>query len=300
MEKTGAENLNVLYAQIRKGGHVTGEFSRTPKKTRLNTMSVSKSVLSAGVGIAMGEGLLSIDESICEAFPEYVPQNTSPCLSALRVRHLLTMTTGLSKPLFFADDPERYTVKDWIRYFFNADFTYPPGQRFLYSNFNTYILSCLIERRTKENLLEYLRDRLFEPLGIGNPDWTLCPLGHVHAANGLYLTIDELGNFGEMLLHRGAYGGRQIVPAPYLRDATVKQVDNVPLEEVGSNYQTFGYGYQFWMTPLANTFICNGNYGQYCLVMPEKDTVISVMSFEGARYKRIRDILIDVAAELRD
>jgi CubicO group peptidase (beta-lactamase class C family) len=101
-----------------------------------------------------------------------------------------------------------------------------------------------------------------------------------------------------MLLHQGSYGGRQLVPASYLREATVKQVDNVPPEEVGNNYQTYGYGYFFWMTPLANTFICNGNYGHYCLVMPKKDTVISVMSFEGARYKRIRDILIDVAAGL--
>lgn len=295
---TQAEGLHVLYAQLRQGGQMIEEYRRTPHKARLNVYSISKCVVSAGIGIAMDEGLLSLDEPICEAFSEYVPPSASSNLLDLRVRDLLTMTTGLAEPLFFGDDPERYTVKNWIAHFFNAEFTYKPGERFLYSNFNTYILSCMVERRAKQNLLEYLRFRLFEPLGIGNPDWTLCPAGHVHAANGLYLTIDELGNFGEMLLHYGEYKGKQLVPETYLRNATVKQTDNVLPSQVGEHYQTYGYGYHFWMTPIPDTFICNGNYGQFCLVMPKKDTVISVMSFEGNNYKRIRDILVDYAIQL--
>jgi CubicO group peptidase (beta-lactamase class C family) len=297
IERVQRENLNVCYAQMRVGGTITGEFSRFPQKTRMHLMSVSKSVVSAGVGIALGEGLIRLDENICEAFPEYVPQNPSPNLQKLRLRDLLTMTSGLASPLFFADDPERYRVKDWISHFFSADFAYPPGERFLYSNFCTYITSCLVERRAKQSLLEYLRGRLFEPLGIGNPDWWFCPMGHTVAANGLFMTIDELANFGEMLRNEGAFGGRQIVPASYLKEAVTKQTENVPPEQIGGNYQTYGYGYFFWMTPLRGAFICNGNYGQYCLVMPEKETVISVLSLEGNGYKKIRDILIDTVKE---
>jgi CubicO group peptidase (beta-lactamase class C family) len=297
VQQTQAAHLNVLYVQVRRGGKITGEFSRNPKKTRLHTMSISKSVLSAGMGIAIGEGLLTPDDSVCEAFPEYIPPTASPLMRSLRVRDLLTMTTGLKSPLFFADDPERYTVKDWIAHFFNAEFSYPPGQQFLYTNFAAYIAACMIERRAKQNLLEYLRYRLFEPLEIGNPDWLSCPRGHTVAANGLFLTIDELANFGEMLRGEGEFKGTRIVPASYLREATQKQVDNVPPEERGAHYQTYGYGYLFWMTPIPETFICNGNYGQYCLVLPKKETVISVLSVEGNNYKRIRDILIDQVLE---
>lgn len=289
------EDLNVLYVQIREGEEIAGEYYRLPQKARLNMYSVSKSVVSVGAGIAIGEGLIDVEEKIGDSFTEYIRPDVSPNAADIKVKHLLTMTSGLSDPLFFADSPERYCVKDWVDYFFHAEFGYRPGTHFLYSNFNTYILSCLIEKKAGQNLLEYLRYRLFEPIGIGNPDWTLCPKGHVHAANGLFLNIDELGNFGEMLLNYGVYKGQRIVSENYLREATV---DHVTKRAKGTqNGDFFGYGYQFWMTPIENTFMCNGNYGQYCLIMPEKNVAISVISFEK-NYERIKDILLANAAEL--
>lgn len=291
------EGLNVLYAQMRKNGEIAEDYQICPNKTRLNTMSVSKSFVSAGAGIALDEGLISLDEKICDAFPEYVPENASEHLLQTRIRHMLTMTTGLSSSLFFADWPERYQVKDWIAYFFQADFDHPSGERFLYSNFNTYMTSALIEKRAGMNLLNYLRDRLFEPIGIGNPDWTLCPKGHCHAANGLYVTIDELGLFGELLLRKGQWNGKQLISESYLAEATSKQVETTTAPGMPYN-ESFGYGYQFWMTPLPDTFLCSGNYGQYCLVMPKKDMVLCVMSFEGNQHKRVRDILLEMAADL--
>lgn len=296
VKEAGDKGLYIIYAQLRRGGKITEEFNRAKNKTRLNTFSISKSFVSAGIGIAMDEGLLTMDERICDAFEEYVPSNASKNLLDTRVRHMLTMTTGLNEPLFFADGPERYTVKDWIAHFFNAEFGHAPGERFLYSNFNTYILSCLVEKRAGVNLLEYLRDRLLEPLGIGNPDWTLCPKGHVHAANGLYLNIDELGNFGDMLLHYGEYKGRQLVPEKYLREATVKQTETN--KNYGSDCLACGYGYQFWMTPIPNTFLCYGNYGEFCLVMPEKDAVINILTFEGFDWPKILDVIVKHAADV--
>ena len=290
------DGLGLLYAQMRRGGQIVGDFKVCTHKTRLNAMSISKSFVSAAVGIAEHEGLIQLDERICDAFPDHVPADASQYLLETTVLHLLTMTTGLASPLFFADSPERYVVKDWIDYFFHAEFDHPSGQQFLYSNFSTYMLSALIERRAGCNLLEYLRWRLFEPIGIGNPDWTVCPMGHCHAANGLYINIDELGLFGELLLRQGSWNGQQIIPATYLAKATVKQVETMPLE--GSIPKTYGYGYQFWMTEIPDSYLCSGNYGQYCLILPEKDIVLAVMSFEGDRRRMIRDHLIRLAAEL--
>ena len=225
--KTLKENLNVMYAQIWREGQLTAEYKRMPVKTRLNTWSACKGVVSCAAGIALDEGLIRLDEKIVDIFPEYAPENPEGYLGDVTLENMLTMTTGLESSLFFCDWPERYTTPDWIRYFFeNAKVIKKPGTEWLYSNFNTYMISCAIEKRAGVNLLEYLRNRFFEPLGIGNPDWTLCPKGHVHAANGLYVNIDEFTRYGQMILHKGNYNGKQLVPESYMKMATSNLVDN--------------------------------------------------------------------------
>jgi CubicO group peptidase (beta-lactamase class C family) len=290
-------SIDLKYAQIRQGGEVVDEWSNMPVKTRLNMWSVSKSFISVGIGIAIDEGLITIDDKIADIFPEYVSEHTSQNLLDVRVRDLLTMTVGLENPLFFGDSPERYVVKDWIQYYFNANFTEKPGKSFLYSNFNTYMLSNMIERKAGvRNTLEYLRNRLFELIDIGNPDWTCCPMGHIYAANGLYLTIDELGRFGEMLLRKGEYNNKRIVSSLYIENATKKYIDSLP--PPGGGYVTLynGYGYHFWMTQIPGSFFASGNFGQGCIIVPDKDAVISFMSLEGNNF----GLILDKAPEIAD
>ena len=115
----------------------------------------------------------------------------------------------------------------------------------------------------------------------GNPDWTLCPKGHVHAANGLYVTIDEMANYGNMIMNMGRYKDRQLVPESYMKKATSNLADNSASKTPGNLYSGFGYGYQFVMNPEPGSFRSDGNYGQFCLAYPEKRTVVVVMSLEG-------------------
>lgn len=208
------------------------------------------------------------------------------------------MSSGQKDPLFFCDGPERYREKDWVRYFFQNDsFPYTPGTHFVYSNFCSYILSVLLEEKSGTGLLNYLRYRLFEPIGIPNPDWTLCPQGHCMAANGLYLTIDELARFGHLLLHEGALNGKQIVPKKFVIDACQKHIDSYnPLTE-HPDYQSYGYGYFIYMGPMEDTLILSGNYGQYCVVDKKHHMVSCVMSLDGNDHKKIRDDLVDSLAE---
>lgn len=279
--RTLKDNLNVMYAQIWREGKMTAEYKRMSVKTRLNTWSACKGVVSCAAGIALDDGLIRLDEKVINIFPEYAPKNPEDFLPEVTLEHMLMMSSGLESSLFFCDWPERYTTPDWIEYFFkNARFTKKPGTEWLYSNFNTYIVSCAIEKRAGMNLLEYLRYRFFEPVGIGNPDWTLCPKGHVHAANGLYVNADELSRYGHLIMHMGKYNGKQIVPEEYMRKATSCLVDNSIAREEGNLYSGFGYGYQFNMNPEPNTFRSDGNYGQFCLAYPERDMVITVMSLE--------------------
>lgn len=300
LKKSAENHSNIIYVQAYENGRLEAEYKRFPVKTRLNVWSIAKAFTAMAAGIAEAEGVLGRDEYIYQDFRQYIPEQGlyNSHIKKITVENLLTMSSGLKEPLFFCDDPLRYQVKDWIRYYFTAgEFVHEPGSHFLYSNFNTYILSCMIEMRTGENLLDYLRDRLFEPIGIGNPDWTLCPKGHCMAANGLYLTIDELARFGHMLLHTGSYGGRQVVPEAYVLDACRKQIETRGEDEIILDYESYGYGYFIRMAPIPKALLLCGNYGQYCIIYPEKGAVICVMSLDGNNHKKIRNDLVDAAAE---
>ncbi|MCR5737408.1 MAG: beta-lactamase family protein [Eubacterium sp.] len=279
IERMKQQEKVINYVQVRQKGEIIFDWGRLNRKSRLNTWSVSKSFISVAVGIAMDEGLLTLEEKICDSFREYLPKNPSENLLNLTVRHLLTMTTGVENPLFFDNDPERYVTEDWIDYFFSQEFPFEPGERFLYCNFNTYMLGCLIEKKAGMDIMEYLTPRLFTPLKIYSPDWTRCPKKHIHAANGLYLTIDEFGNFGEMVLNGGVFDGKRIVSKEYLDMATKNQMP----EE-----WDLKYGFQFWMNPDGTGFRADGKYGQYIIILPEKEMVVSVQSLsEGDMFSEV-------------
>ena len=298
LEKSKQHHSNIIYAQIYKNDLLKEEFRLFPVKTRLNIWSISKPFVAMAAGIAEREGLITLDEYIYPWFEKYFPSDPSENLYKIKIRDLLTMSSGQKDPLFFCDGPERYREKDWGRYFFQNDsFPYTPGTHFVYSNFCSYILSVLLEEKSGTGLLNYLRYRFFEPVGIPNPDWTLCPQGHCMAANGLYLTIDELARFGHLLLHEGSLNGKQIVPKKFVIDACQKHIDSYnPLTE-HPDYQSYGYGYFIYMGPMEDTLILSGNYGQYCVVDKKRQMVSCVMSLDGNDHKKIRDDLVDSLAE---
>ena len=286
------DNLHINYVQVYKDGKLVEEYNRIPVKTRLNTWSSSKGVVSIAAGIAIGEGKLNLDEYLVDCYPEYKDCIKDENLKKVQLKHMLTMTTGLKKPLFFCDGPDRYTTKDWAKYFFeNAELAYEPGEAFMYSNFNTYMVSRLIENRVGQNLLEYLRERLFEPMGMHNPDWTLCPMGHVHAANGLYFTIDEYAKYGELIRNKGKVGDKQLVPIEYMEKAlspiiSLKEVDKNGIFYNGKDNGY--YGYQFWISENQKMIHEDGNYGQYLQIFPEQGITVAVMSLDGGeKYAKI-------------
>lgn len=298
LQRSKMHSSNIIYAQIYENGSLKAEYKRFPVKTRLGIWSIAKAFTSMGAGIAVDEGLISIDEPIFPVFESYFPDKPSENLYKIKVRDLLTMSSGIDDPLFFCDGPERYRVKDWIRYFFHeGNFKYEPGLHFCYSNFNAYILSAMIEHRAGLNLLEYLRYRLFEPMDIGNPDWTLCPMGHCKAANGLYTTIDELSNLGHLILNNGVYKGKQIVPEHYVRQAYAKQIDSFTSDDSQDEYERYGYGYMLRPGPIPNTVVSCGNYGQCCIVDFNHQVVATVMSLDGNDHKKIKHDIIDAMAD---
>lgn len=286
-EKIRERGIVLNYLQVFRNDEMLADYSRLESKTMLNTWSLSKSIVSCGIGIAIHEGYLSLDEKLIDSFPEYQRDDLSPSLKSLTLKDMLTMTSGMEDAMFFGDDPLRYVTEDWVSYFFDQNFPYPNGERFLYSNFNTYMAAVLAERKTGRDFLDYMKEKFFEPLGIKSVDWTRCPKGHIHAANGLYVTIDEISAFGKMLVTHGMYNGKQIVPEDYLADAVRNHIPD------GAGP---AYGYQFWVNPEANTFYAAGKFGQYCLVIPEKNAFITSMALDSKDYLDL--LMSEIAGKL--
>jgi hypothetical protein len=235
--------------------------------------SLSKSFTSTGIGLAVAEVLLTVDDPVLQFFPNDAPANPSANLKAMRVRHLLAMNTGHQ-----ADTTDRVFGSEsdnWPRAFLALPVEHAPGTWFVYNTAATYMLSAIITKLTGEPLLEYLRPRLFEPLGIEYPTWETDPRGISLGGTGLHIKLENITRFGQMYLQRGLWEGERIVPEAWAGDATSTHSDN-------SNTQSnpdwsAGYGYQFWRCR-HGAYRGDGAFGQYCIVMPEQEAVLAMIS----------------------
>ncbi len=218
--------------------------------------SCSKTFAAAAVGIAEGEGLLSVSDPVISFFPNELPDSVSPWLASLTVRDLLTMQSGI-----VPTDSVRQNSTRWVRDLLALPVTAKPGERFAYDSMCTYLLSAIVGRVSGASLLEYLRPRLFEPLGISELNWETSPEGESCGGWGLYLQAESMAKFGQCLLQKGRYAGRQLIPAQWVGDMMTVHV------------QECGYGYQMWACAQPGSMRADGAYGQFIIVMPQEDMV---------------------------
>ncbi len=232
--------------------------------------SLSKSFTSMAVGLAIHEGRLGLDDPVLGFFPDEAPPEPSDHLQAMRVRDLLTMSCGQD-----ADDiRELRESDDWPRVFLSRPVPHPPGTYFLYNSSATYMLAAILARITGEGLLDYLRPRLLDPLGVGPARWETDPQGIATGGWGLSLTTDAIARFGQLLLQKGRWGDRQLVPEGWVEAATSKQVDNA--RNASPDWRQ-GYGFQFWRSR-HDAFRGDGAFGQFCVVVPDRRVVVAITS----------------------
>jgi CubicO group peptidase (beta-lactamase class C family) len=235
--------------------------------------SVSKSFTSIAVGLAVGDGLLTLDDLVVELLPDDLPAETDPHLAALTVRHLLTMTTGHpTDTVSLADDSHG---DNWARTILAQPLEFAPGTHYVYNSGASYLLSAILQRLTGQRLFDYLTPRLFDPLGIVGATWQTCPRGIDAGGWGLSITTEHLATFGQLLLQRGRWNGTQLVPAEWTDEATSAQVDTAGTDHDVDGRQ--GYGYQFWRNR-SSGYRADGAFGQFCLVLPEQDAVVVLTS----------------------
>lgn len=253
-------------------GHVVAEGWWQPyrREDRHVLFSLSKSFTASAIGLLVDEGRLSIDDPVLDFFPDEAPPAPSDHLRAMRIRHLLTMTTGQSSEPF--SRMQQYPDQTWVELFLNHPVEHEPGTHFLYNSHATYLLSAIVQKLSGQRMVHYLQPRLFTPLGIANPVWETSPQGIDTGGWGLSLTTAEIAAFGQMLLQRGLWQGQRLLPESWVEAATAFQVSNGA--DPNSDW-TQGYGYQFWRCR-HNTYKGDGAFGQYCLVLPEQDAVLAM------------------------
>ncbi|MEO8609066.1 MAG: serine hydrolase [Chloroflexota bacterium] len=233
--------------------------------------SLSKSFTSTAVGMAIAEGRLSLDDSVLSFFPDEKPAQVNEHLAAMRVRHLLSMSTGhdVDTMPFLTSRADGL----WTKAFFEVPVIHAPGTHFLYNTGASYMLSAIVQKTTGEKLIDYLQPRLFEPLGIEGAAWEISPQGFNMGGFGLNIKTEDIATFGQLYLQKGMWQGRPLISEAWVEEATKFQIAN---SNNGPDWAQ-GYGFQFWRSQ-HNAYRGDGAFGQYCVVMPDQDAVLAITS----------------------
>jgi CubicO group peptidase (beta-lactamase class C family) len=278
IEKSGIQFHSLMI--VRNGSVVTeGWWAPYAAPLKHTLYSLSKSFTSSAVGLAIAEGKFTLDSPVVSFFPDDKPADVSANLAAMKVKHLLSMSTGHFKDTTAAlrEGPDSMT---WAKKFLMQPVEREPGTYFVYNTGATYMLSAIVQKATGQNVLDYLKPRLFEPLGIEGMDWENNAEGVSVGGYGLRVRTEDIAKFGLLYLQKGKWNGKQILPAAWIDDATASHVDNSPGRTRGKQPDddwAQGYGYQFWRCT-HNAVRGDGAFGQFCIMMPEQNAVVAITS----------------------
>ena len=240
-----------------------------PGQPRL-VYSLSKSFTGAALGLAVGDGLLSLDDLVADHLP-VLPADADDRTRRMRIRHLASMASGHQDETLLAalvTDPN-----DLVRGFLSVPPEHEPGTWFAYNQPPVLALSTVLQRLTGERLVDQLRSRVLGPVGIDDLRWYQYRPGVDLGFSGVYTHLDAIARFGQLHLDDGRWDGRQVLPEGWVAEASRKQIDNSQRPEPDWSR---GYGFQLWMC--RHGYRGDGAYGQYMVVLPEQDTVVAFFS----------------------
>ncbi len=232
--------------------------------------SVSKSFVSLAIGFLEQEGKISLDDKIADYFPDEIKNQPDENMKNQTIRHMLMMSTAkLERSWFVAKTDDR------VRFYFENDRTdsRPSGTIYQYDSTGSFVLGALVERVTGMSLMEYLKEKMFDKIGVEGAYCLKCPGGHSWGDSAVMMRSIDLLRSARFVLNKGSWHGEQLLNREYLEAATTKQIDN---DIYGSNeFDCLGYGYKFWISRYGSFFF-NGMGSQLALCMPEKDLILVV------------------------
>ena len=280
---------------ILRGGCTMFEFYKegVGADTRLPLHSITKSVLSGLVGLAIDRGQLGLDQTLGLLLPEALAATLDPRVRTITVRQMLTMTAGFdaeAKPPAPLPPPP-----DGWRWALQRPLLSVPGRDFRYDNQNADMLSVILSRRTGRSAEALAQEMLFGPLDIRNYSWLADADGHTMGSYGLWLTARDMAKIGLLYLRHGRQGGRQVLPEGFVASAT-------RAHNAGGTPFRNAYGYFWWVKTARagpEAFFAAGSDGQLIYVVPKRDLVAVLASDAvppGGSVAFMTDVILPAAA----
>jgi CubicO group peptidase (beta-lactamase class C family) len=247
-------------------------FRGPPPDRQVNVKSISKSVISALVGIAIDRDVLrGVDQPIAPVLRDRLPKNPDPRLSEITIEDLLTMRAGLERTSG-ANYGRWVSSRDWVRFALARPFVDEPGGRMLYSTGNSHLLSAVLTRASGKTTLQLAREWLGEPLDITIPAWTRDPQGIYFGGNEMALSPRALLRIGEMYRQGGRVDGRQVLPETWI-EASWRPVTSSPF-----NGHSYGYGWFVAQAGEYAVYYAWGYGGQMLYVLPGLASTVVITS----------------------
>ncbi|WBW94976.1 serine hydrolase domain-containing protein [Oceanirhabdus sp. W0125-5] len=270
------KNINIKTFSILNKDCVLSKFSISPYTFDENNLmfSLTKSITSLGIGIAVDKGYLELDSKVVDFFSDKLPKTVSENLSLMTVEDLLTMSSGIHENTY----ADLFYKEDWVEAFLAQDFPHTPGTYYRYSTHGSHMLSAIIEKATGQKLDDFMDKYFFTKMDIPKPQWEYCLQGITCGGMGLSMSANSLRKIGFLLLNEGVYQGEQVISKEYLEKATCKKIFKVTEKDPETKiYSGIHYGYQLHINKF-NHYRMDGGFGQICLIMPEKELAFIVTS----------------------
>lgn len=266
------KGYNVYRACELRGGKYAERVYRFSNRLN-NIYSLSKSVTATVAGILCADKRISLDDRIADYLREYFPENRDERLERATIRDLLSHACGFERGILFEEDAYTHGTDDFARLALSVKTDCGPGEKTVYSNATYYLFSVIAEKATGQTLFDFLRERLFVPLGFEGYAASTCPKGHTMGATGMFLRCEDLLKIGKLYLNEGTYEGKRFFEKRFAEEASA------PLFPAGQRF----YGLGFWRNGADDRyFYGDGKYGQLLVIDAEHDAVFAMQSCDPA------------------
>lgn len=273
------KQTDIHHVMVVRHGKVIAEAHPAPYRAQdAHTLySCSKTFTSLAVGIAIEENRLRLSDRVASFFPDKLPDSISPNLARMTVRDLLIMASGI-KP----DWIMRNNNPDWITEWLAKPVTHEPGKLFQYDSMCSFMLAAIVQKVTGMTMLDYLKKHVFDEMHITEVDWEQSPDGINTGGWGLRLQAESLAKAGILMLNRGNWNGKQLVPAHWIDEAVTAHINYDWVKPCDAPTEgNRGYGYQVWRCKNDKAFRADGAFGQYIVCIPEVDMVVVITGYSN-------------------
>ena len=298
LDELGSGYTEMHGLMIMRNGKICAEGWWSPYAPGIvhGLQSLTKTYAATAVGIAYTEGLLRLEDRVIDIFPEQTPAQPSDYLKLLTVRDVLCMGCGM--------ETMPRPAKDWIRDFLATPVIHRPGTTYMYNSTGSTLLGAIVRKLTGLGLHDYLTPRLFDKIGIDadNLKWLTMPDEMEVGGGGLYATTEDNLRLMKLYADGGVWNGERILAADYVEKATSLQ--NESATEARNNPDAkdnfVGYGFQIWMCRPKGVYRADGAMGQFSVVVPDKDMIISINeTASGAHWAQTTlDVLWDFLSRI--